>query len=89
MKKLCEYKEYTVFKIYMDAGISDKDTNRPQFQAMMRDMRKKKFTTILAYKLDRVTRSVQELEKDFNSFDEKFKKMIIKIYDYIVFCNEL
>ncbi len=38
LKKLCEYKEYSVFKLYMDAGISAKDTNRPQFQAMMKDM---------------------------------------------------
>lgn len=35
------------------------------------------------------SKTKKELKKDFNSFDEKFKKMIIKIYDYIVFCNEL
>lgn len=28
----------------------------------MRDIRKKKFTNIISYKLDRVTRSVQDLE---------------------------
>ncbi|MDD2446015.1 MAG: recombinase family protein [Clostridia bacterium] len=63
LKKLCEYKEYTVFKIYMDAGISAKDTNRPQFQAMMRDMKKGNINIIVAYKLDRLTRSIQDLEK--------------------------
>ena len=70
LKKLADYKNYEVYKVYMDAGISAKDTNRPDFQAMMRDMRKKKFTTILAYKLDRVTRSVQDLENLVKELDE-------------------
>ncbi len=47
----------------MDAGISAKDTNRPQFQAMMRDMKKGNINIIVAYKLDRLTRSIQDLEK--------------------------
>jgi len=70
LRKLADYKNYEVYKVYMDAGISAKDTNRPEFQAMMRDMRKKKFNTILAYKLDRVTRSVQDLENLVKELDK-------------------
>ena len=43
------------------AGISVKDiTHRPQFQQMLEDMKAGKINYIVAYKLDRVTRSVKE-----------------------------
>ena len=58
-----EYKEYKVFKVYKDAGISAKDMeHRPAFQQMLEDMRAGKINYIVAYKLDRVTRSVRDLE---------------------------
>ena len=62
--QLCKFKEYEVFKIYEDAGISAKDiTHRPAFQEMLADMKKGKINYIVAYKLDRVTRSVRDLEE--------------------------
>jgi len=30
--KLCDYKNYEVYKIYEDTGISTKTTDRPSFQ---------------------------------------------------------
>ncbi len=63
LKHLCKYKEYKVFKVYKDAGISAKDMeHRPAFQQMLEDMRAEKINYIVAYKLDRVTRSVRDLE---------------------------
>lgn len=63
MKQLCAFKEYQVYKVYQDAGISAKDMeHRPGFQQMMDDMRKGKINYIVAYKLDRVTHSVRDLE---------------------------
>ena len=62
--QLCKFKEYEVFKVYEDAGISAKDmAHRPAFQEMLADMKKGKINYILAYKLDRVTRSVRDLEE--------------------------
>lgn len=62
--QLCAFKGYEVFKIYEDAGISAKDMeHRPAFQEMLSDMRKGKINYIVAYKLDRVTRSVRDLEE--------------------------
>ena len=61
--QLCKFKEYEVFKVYEDAGISAKDMeHRPAFQEMLADMRAGKINYIVAYKLDRVTRSVRDLE---------------------------
>ena len=62
--QLCKFKEYEVFKVYEDAGISAKDmAHRPAFQEMLADMKKEKINYIVAYKLDRVTRSVRDLEE--------------------------
>lgn len=61
---LCKFKEYEVFKVYEDAGISAKDmAHRPAFQEMLADMKKGKINYIVVYKLDRVTRSVRDLEE--------------------------
>ena len=62
--QLCKFKDYEVFKVYEDAGISAKDMeHRPAFQEMLADMKKGKINYIVAYKLDRVTRSVRDLEE--------------------------
>ena len=64
LKQLCLYKEYELFKVYCDAGISAKDMeHRPQFQEMLKDIKLGKINYIVAYKLDRVTRSVRDLEE--------------------------
>ncbi len=61
--QLCKFKEFEVFKVYEDAGISAKNIeDRPAFQEMLEDMKKGKINYIVAYKLDRVTRSVRDLE---------------------------
>lgn len=64
LRQLCDYKGYEIFKVYCDAGISAKDMeHRPRFQEMLQDMRDGKINYIVAYKLDRVTRSVRDLEE--------------------------
>ena len=62
--QLCNFKELDVYKVYKDAGISAKDMeHRPQFQEMLQDMKEGKLNYIVAYKLDRITRSVRDLEE--------------------------
>ena len=62
--QLCKFKELDVYKVYKDAGVSAKDMeHRPQFQEMLKDMKKGKINYIVAYKLDRITRSVRDLEE--------------------------
>ena len=63
LKQLCKYKDFEIFKVYKDAGISAKNMkDRPAFQQMLEDMKAGKLNYIVAYKLDRVTRSVRDLE---------------------------
>ena len=53
LEQLCKYKDYTVFKVYKDAGISAKDMkHRPAFLQMLDDMTVKKyFFPVLADKI--------------------------------------
>ena len=63
LRQLCKYKGFEIFKVYKDVGISAKDMkNRPAFQTMLEDMKNGLINYIVAYKLDRVTRSVRDLE---------------------------
>lgn len=64
LRQLCDYKGYEIYKVYYDAGISAKDMeHRPKFQEMLQDMRDGRINYIVAYKLDRVIRSVRDLEE--------------------------
>ena len=63
LRQLCKYKNFEILKVYKDAGISAKNMkDRPAFQQMLEDMKAGKLNYIVAYKLDRVTRSVRDLE---------------------------
>ena len=77
LKQLCDYKGYEVYKVYCDAGISAKDMeHRPKFQEMLKDMKDKKINYIVAYKLDRVTRSVRDLEELISQL-EKYNTYLV------------
>ena len=63
LRAMCEFKGYEIYKIYKDAGISAKTGNhRPAFEELKEDIRKKKCNTIVVLKLDRLTRSVYDME---------------------------
>ena len=63
LRAMCEYKGYEIYKLYKDAGISAKTGNtRPAFEELLQDIRDKKCNTIVVLKLDRLTRSVFDLE---------------------------
>ena len=62
LKKLCEFKEYEIYKLYREEGVSAKNTNRPRFKEMINDMKSGKINKIIIYKLDRLTRSIKDLE---------------------------
>ena len=61
--KLCNYKDYEIYKVYREAGVSAKNTNRPEFTKMIEDMKQGKINKIVVYKLDRLTRSIKDLEE--------------------------
>jgi site-specific DNA recombinase len=82
LEKMCETNGYIIYKVYADEGKSGKDTNRPAFQEMMKDMREGKFDKILVMKLDRISRSVIDLEimiKEMQEYNVHFESASEKI----------
>lgn len=59
------------FKIYdKDEGFSGKNMNRPSFQELMEDVQNDMLNVVMVYKLDRISRNVQE----FSAMYEIFKQ---------------
>lgn len=66
---ICRMNEYDAYKVYEDNSISAHATaakqgkERPQFEKMLSDYKRGQFDVIVAWKLDRLTRSVSGLEE--------------------------
>jgi len=81
---LSQFKGKTIdeFFIYEDEGFSGGNTNRPQFQKLLEDVKHKKFDVLICYRLDRISRNVadfsttldilQKYDVDFVSIREQF-----------------
>ncbi|QUH28305.1 recombinase family protein [Vallitalea guaymasensis] len=65
-------KEFTTekYKVYSDRGFSGSNTNRPQFEQMLKDIKREDISKVIVYKLDRISRSIL----DFAKIIELFKK---------------
>ena len=74
-------KDWNVYKVYSDEGISGKDIkSRPSLQEMLTDIKNRKVNNVLVFKIDRLTRSTKDLidlielfnnyDCDFNSLNE-------------------
>lgn len=59
--ELANLKEWEVVEEYTDAGESGRTINRPAFKRMMADAKRNRFDVVLVYKLDRFSRSLQDL----------------------------
>lgn len=71
LRAMCEYKNYEVYDVYEERGISAKTGNyRPEFERLLQDVRDKKVNTIVVLKLDRLTRSVADWEKILTFLEE-------------------
>lgn len=65
LEQFCKFKDYEIVDYYEDAGISAKTGNlRPEFERLKEDIKSKKINTIVALKLDRITRSIFDWEND-------------------------
>lgn len=68
--------------VYEDEGFSGGNTNRPQFQQLLKDAENKKFNALICYRLDRISRNVSDFSTtldllqnnniDFISIKEQF-----------------
>lgn len=61
---------WQVTYIYIEAGVSAKDDNRPQFQQMIEDAKNGHFDVICVHKLDRFSRSLIDCMSYLNMLNE-------------------
>ncbi|QBP06974.1 putative serine integrase [Virgibacillus phage Mimir87] len=83
LKAFCVSQGWDVVGLYADEGISAKDTNRPYLQRMIQDIKNGEIECVLVYRLDRLTRSVFDLYKLLEVFEQhdcKFKSAT-EVYD--------
>lgn len=55
--------------IFEDEGFSGKNTNRPEFQRMMKAVRSKQIRAVVCYRLDRISRSVADFANMYEELD--------------------
>ncbi len=57
-------------KVYRDKGYSGKNTDRPAFQEMMKDIRAGRVRRVVVYRLDRISRSVLDFARVMDEFKQ-------------------
>lgn len=65
--QFCDLNDWPKYDIYEDAGISGATTNRPDLQRLLSEI--DKYSLVLVYKLDRLTRNVRDLLDLLDTFE--------------------
>lgn len=60
MQKYCEALGLKIYDMYVDAGFSGSNTNRPALHRLIKDVKSHKIDKVLVYKLDRLSRSQKD-----------------------------
>ena len=68
-KAFAEYENFDIVSVYADRAISGRTTERPEFQKMIEDSKKKLFKYVIVYTFDRFSR---------DSYDSAMYKHILK-----------
>ncbi len=59
------------FRVYdKDEGFSGKNMNRPSFRELMQDVKNNEIDVVMVYKLDRISRNVQEFSSMYEIFQQ-------------------
>ena len=67
----CKYETHgQPYQTYTDKGFSGKNTNRPDFECMMRDIRAGRIKRVIVYKLNRISRSILDFANMMEVFQE-------------------
>jgi DNA invertase Pin-like site-specific DNA recombinase len=72
-EELREYvarRNWTIYRIYCDKGVSGAVAKRPELDAMMNDCRRRKVDIVIVWKFDRFARSLKQLLNALELFRE-------------------
>jgi site-specific DNA recombinase len=67
----CDVKDWPLSEVISDAGESAKSLHRPGMQRLLAVVEAGEVSTVIVYKLDRLTRSVADLDKLVKLFEKK------------------
>ena len=67
---------YVAYRVYEDGGYSADTLNRPALKALLQDIRDGRITCVLAYKIDRLTRSVKDFHVLMDLLDRHGVKFV-------------
>src|ERR1700730_10076174 len=69
LREFCKARGWTIAQTYADTGISGTKERRPQLDQLMKDAKRRRFDSVLVYKLDRFGRSTRHLINSLAEFD--------------------
>ncbi len=70
LKKYCDFRQFSIHQIYIERGKSGGNTNRPEYQKLVKDIQKRKINAVVVKKLDRLSRSLLDFENLMNLMNE-------------------
>ena len=71
LEAYCRFNGYEIKEYYTDAGISAKTgSKRPEYERMLEDGKQGRINMIIAYKMDRLTRSMKDWESLIDYVEE-------------------
>ena len=62
LKTYCDFRSFNIHKIHIERGKSGGNTNRPEYQKLIADIKAKKINAVVVKKLDRLSRSLLDFE---------------------------
>ncbi|EHD85080.1 resolvase, N terminal domain protein [Streptococcus pneumoniae GA13494] len=60
LEAYCKIKDWKIYDVYVDGGFSGANTQRPELERLISDVKRKKVDIVLVYKLDRLSRSQKD-----------------------------
>ena len=76
LEKYCESRGWEIFQLYVDAGYTGKDDNRPGLKRLLTDAKLDLFEKVVVHKLDRVSRNLRLLLE----LEEKLKEYGVALF---------
>ncbi|WP_436664364.1 recombinase family protein [Alicyclobacillus acidoterrestris] len=70
LRSYCDSQGWSVADVYTDEGISAKDMQRPSLNRLIDDIKLGKCDVVVVYRLDRLTRSVRDLDELLTFFEQ-------------------
>lgn len=71
LRKFCDYRNYQIHKVFIERGKSGGNTNRPEYQKLIKDIDNQKINAVVVKKLDRLSRSLMDFEHLMTKLQEK------------------